>query len=117
MHQYVDDCQWFGEGDDRKCCWQGRCTCGWVGEWHDQGVPVAPTLAKLDYKCHVEAEMGAQAYYDAPVGCRNCGSQHEQPVLMGLHVTAQACHRCGTTMLQPNNEVWDEMRENTKRWR
>jgi hypothetical protein len=98
MHHCTEDVEWFGAKDDpdRKCGWMGRCDCGWMGEWHFESTPVACALVRKDYQAHVEAELGAQAYYDAPVGCRNCGSQHDQPVLVGLHVTSQACHRCGT---------------------
>lgn len=91
---------------DRACesdGWITRCACGWVGDH-------SPThsVAERQYREHVEEALGADAYYSAPVACRNCGSEHEQGVLVGTHVTVNPCVRCGTVMLNPSNDAWDE---------
>jgi hypothetical protein len=88
---------------DKPGGWITRCACGWQGT-HDQSV----TLAEAQYRTHIEESLGGDAYYSAPVACRNCGSEHEQGVLLGTHVTSNPCARCGTTMLNPNNEAWHD---------
>jgi len=91
---------------DAKNGWRTICVCGWEGTWHD--ARRGTDGCHRDYREHVEDALGAAAYYDANVACRNCGSEHSQGVVVGTHVTAAACARCGTVMLSPRNEAWDE---------
>ena len=90
--------------------WAGACDCGFTGESHPSSGSAGPDAAHADYREHVETALGAEAYYDAHVACRNCGSRHAQSILIGTHVDSGACSRCGTRMLQPDNETWHENR-------
>jgi hypothetical protein len=87
---------------------RGVCDCGWEGPWHATGS--SDELAHRDYRQHVEAALGAGAYYEADVACRNCGSEHRQGVLVGTFVQSAVCSRCAAKMLDPNNDVWREGR-------
>lgn len=89
--------------------WHGSCRCGWTSETtHDGHPPNAARAAREDYRMHVEQAMGVDAYYTAPVACRNCGSEHEQGVLLGTYVCSADCIRCGMNMLSPRNDAWNE---------
>jgi hypothetical protein len=96
---------------DGRIYWQGGCECGWLGERHGDSPNTLDnaSAAHRDYKTHVEDALGAEAYYTANVACRNCGSEHEQSILIGTQVTSGKCIRCGTGMLQPSNDAWREM--------
>lgn len=108
IHSYQSDVEQGG--------WRGTCACGWEGEWHRESTLVAADRAQADYLDHVEGALGPNAYYGASVACRNCGSRHEQPVLVGTHVTSNDCINCGTSMLQPDNETWDESGRRRINW-
>lgn len=123
LHAYNGDCEHHDEplAEDARVTgrvveWRGTCACGWSGPWHSESTHVAAAAAREDYRAHVEADLGAEAYYDAPAGCRNCGSEHVQGVLVGMHVSSTPCVRCGTTMLQPRNDTWDESRPARTGW-
>lgn len=118
LHRDMTDCIGRGPADHRETFWQGVCDCGWEGqEFSTYGSSSAHDRARREYREHVEEVLGAEAYYDCNVSCRNCGSSHRQGVLVGTHVTSNACQRCGTNMLEPDNEAWDESRETSKHWR
>lgn len=118
VHRSIDGCGHRDTDRGKECFWQGRCECGWQGaEFSTSDFSEAADLAHREYREHVEAELGAMAYYDASAACRNCGSEHVQPVVVGTHVTSAACVRCGTRMLNPRNAAWDESREHSKGWR
>lgn len=117
LHADMTGCEHTDRDGKREVFWRARCECGWAGEAHStSALSEAAKVAKLNYRAHVEEALGAQAYYSAPVACKNCGSEHEQGVLIGTHVTSERCTRCGTTMLTPSNDAWNESRENSKRW-
>jgi hypothetical protein len=96
--------------------WVGACDCGWQGAEHDTSGSQGADGAHREYREHVEAELGAEAYYDADVACRNCGSHHRQGVLVGTHCMSNVCSRCGTTMLEPDNDVWEADRARDGLW-
>lgn len=91
---------------------QAACACGWSGEQltGKEGQSYASTKDVIDdYRAHVEEHLGTDAYYDAPVKCRNCASVHEQPCLVGLTINFwTACTRCGLRELSPDNEAYNE---------
>lgn len=96
--------------------WVAACECGWTGvEVSCSRNSNAASIAKRDYREHIEAALGADAYIDAPVKCRNCGMEGSQGILVGTHVMSNACARCGQTMLSPDNEAWNEDRSRM-RW-
>lgn len=81
--------------------WQATCACGWAGE----------VRAREDYRAHIEELLGPDgAYLAVDVACRNCGSAHSQPVLVGTRAMDNACVRCGMRMLHPDNEAWHSSR-------
>lgn len=96
--------------------WQAACACGWEGEGHFRIPARDADLAHKDYRNHVEDMLGAEAYYTAPVGCKNCGSRHSQPILIGTPVYQNGCENCGQKFLQPDNAIWDESRASAKLW-
>lgn len=114
LHALIDGCGHRDTSRGREVFWCGLCECGWEGAEHSGSH--AADYARRDYRQHVEEALGAEAYYTATVGCKNCGSVHEQGVLVGTAVYQNACQRCGTRMLQPSNEIWDEAREHSKGW-
>lgn len=117
LHAHHHECGHADTDDARLIFWMSWCDCGWEGERYWLHLTSeAAHRARLEYRNHVEDVLGAEAYYDASVACRNCGSEHVQGVLLGTHVTSGACSRCGTTMLQPRNDTWDEGRANSHRW-
>lgn len=94
-----------------KIGWKAACSCGFVGpDQYDDRYIGESDQAHADYRAHIEEALGADAYYNANVACRNCGSHHTQPCLVGAHIMSShnVCTNCGTTMLQPDNDVWDE---------
>ena len=105
----------YCENHDGTVEWVGACACGWQsGQWTPSNR--GTDLAHSEYRQHVEQELGAAAYITVAVACRNCGSTHEQGILVGTHTMSNACQRCGTTMLQPDNEAWHDSREHSRRW-
>lgn len=104
IHAERIDCEYVGDVQ----IWRARCGCGWSGDQHPAQDSQAHDFAAREYLEHVEKALGANAYYTAPVACKNCGSVHEQGVLVGRQVTSERCVRCGTTMLAPNNDAWNE---------
>lgn len=110
------DIAYVGRDETGQRSWVGACECGWEGEPHPIAASKGADAARADYKDHVESVLGAQAYYDADAHCRNCGSRHRQGVLIGTHVTSAPCQNCGTRMLNPDNEAWDESRELSRDW-
>lgn len=117
-HRDLTDCP--PHNGDAK--WVGACACGWTCDPRassDYGTFGASRMAHEDYRQHVENVLGvAQAYYQAPVRCMNCGSEHEQGVLIGTRVRESVCIRCGVTNLLPDNEAYrdDEERIKGLRW-
>lgn len=93
--------------DDGRIVWVAACSCGWTSDEYDGG---NHALARRAYREHVEEVLGVDAYYQAPVSCRNCSSEHTQGVLMGTQVTSENCTHCGVSMLSPNNDAWHEMK-------
>jgi hypothetical protein len=86
--------------------WRAECECGWVSNSHDSLGLKGNRLARQEYREHVEAALGADAYYNAPVACINCGSQHEQGLLIGTDVWSGTCARCGASgRLRPDGLV------------
>lgn len=117
LHVHHHECGHEGPDHARRVFWTSWCDCGWEGPryWsHETGE--AANRARRDYHLHIEETLGAEGYYTAAVACRNCGSHHEQGIVVGTHVTSNRCQRCGTTMIQPDNEVWDEGREFSRGW-
>ncbi len=58
------------------------------------------------YVEHVEEALGAGAYYMAGVACRNCGSEHDQKLVIGTDIREGTCTRCGSRgKLRANNAV------------
>lgn len=98
---------------DGHTVWVAKCACGYSGEPRPAG---EHKTARRDYRQHVEGELGPLAYFAAPVACRNCGSRHEQGILMGTHVSSENCAHCGTTMLSPDNSAWKDSKRNQQRW-
>jgi hypothetical protein len=95
-----------------ETCWRGRCACGWNGEQHDGSGTY--DLARRDYRAHIEEALGAAAYYEACVGCLNCGYAGSAGVLIGTDVWSGTCPRCGAKgRLRPNNDFY---REEQERW-
>lgn len=118
LHVHHHECRRRDTDAGREVLWVSWCDCGWQGgEWSLSAYGEAAERARLDYRQHIEETLGAEGYYTASVGCRNCGSHHEQGVLVGTHVSSASCASCGTRMLQPDNEVWDESREAGRRYR
>lgn len=77
------------------------CACGWKGDPQED-----VSQAINAYSSHVEEALGADAYYNAPVACANCGSEHQQGLIIGTDVWTGTCDRCGVERrLRPNN-VW-----------
>lgn len=105
----------YCENHDGCVEWVGACSCGWQhDEWVSSGR--GADSSHDAYRKHVEGALGPDAYLTVPVACRNCGSRHEQGILVGTHTMCNACQRCGTTMLEPDNEAWHDSRENSRRW-
>jgi hypothetical protein len=94
--------------------WRTICVCGWEGKWHPASTGVDRCHA--EYRTHVEEALGVDAYYETSVACSNCGSEHNQDIVVGTTVSAAMCSRCGIAMLNPNNDAWDESRANRKMW-
>jgi hypothetical protein len=118
LHVHHHECGHVDEGAVRLIFWTSWCDCGWQGGQHWlHETSEAAAKASRDYRVHVEEALGAEAYYTTSVACRNCGSEHDQGVLIGTHITSSPCARCGTTMLNPRNDAWDESREFSKGWR
>lgn len=117
LHVHHHDCGHEGPRDARRTFWTSWCDCGWEGElyWSDESADAAGR-ARIEYVRHIEETMGAEGFYTAPVGCRNCGSHHKQGIVIGTHASSGVCDRCGTRMLQSDNDVWDESREASRRW-
>jgi hypothetical protein len=87
--------------DNEAGSWQSLCDCGWVGEMFPDVL-----ASRSDYVKHVEGALGADAYYSAPVACTNCGSEHDQELVIGTDVKGGTCTRCGCRgRLVPNNAV------------
>jgi hypothetical protein len=83
------------------CCGCGWCSRPWTGE---SGAPRAIN----DYHDHVVAQLGASAFYSAGVACSNCGSEHDQSLLVGIKVEHATCRECGTQgSLIPSNTLSD----------
>jgi hypothetical protein len=122
LHVLTEETAWNDEpkaaesGDGRSYEGRASCRCGWIGEWRGGELHAMHRHVRSEYREHVEAALGPDAYYAAPVACRNCGAEQEQPILVGTYVTSNPCARCGTTMLSPNNDAWNESREQSKRW-
>jgi len=90
---------------------RGACTCGWMAEPRPAGERLA---ADDDYAEHIEAALGADAYYAARVGCVNCGSKQVQTVLIGRTVNTVPCANCGARTLVPRNDVAEDHRRATQ---
>jgi hypothetical protein len=123
LHALTEDTAWHEQplaedATSTERAYEGRviCDCGYIGPWRGGETLAMHALLRIDYREHAEAALGADAYYSAPVACRNCGSEHEQPVLIGTYADSAPCARCGTRMLEPNNDAWHESREQSKRW-
>lgn len=117
LHVHHRECGHVDENDVRLIFWTSWCDCGWQGNPHWlHETSEAAARARRDYNAHIGETMGAEGFYMAPVGCRNCGSHHEQGIVVGTYVDSNPCERCGTTMLQPDNDVWDESRERSRGW-
>lgn len=117
IHRELDGSSGRNTAQGREVFVCGRCECGWEGtERSTSDDFAAHDLAFRDYRAHIEEALGASAYYSTTVACRNCGSEHEQGVLIGTHVTSATCSNCGTRMLQPSNDAWDESRSMTRGW-
>lgn len=114
LHVNLTECHGRGPKDAREVFWVAACECGWTSDQEHTGD--GWKRAKLEYRHHVEDALGAEAYYTAPVSCKNCGSEHTQGILVGTHVYENACQRCGTSMLEPDNEAYNEAQERSKRW-
>ena len=116
LHVHLERTEWRGEGDDRAYVVWAECECGWRGEDHSHDLHRDHDGARREYREHVEGELGASAYYSCGVQCRNCGSAHEQPVVVGTPVYQARCSRCGQRMLDPRNDAWQESRDAMKGW-
>lgn len=90
---------------DSKHHYQATCGCGWQGELQ---AGYFSTATRDDYRQHIEEALGGDGYYEAPVACKNCASHHVQSILTGTTVHSENCIRCGTTMLVPRNQAWDD---------
>lgn len=106
LHSLDLECIGRDTRDGRQVLWQATCDCGWEGHEHDTaGTSNATKRARREYQAHVEASLGAAAYYTAPVGCANCSYEGEANVLVGTDVWGATCPRCGAGgRLRPNNE-------------
>lgn len=105
------------EHGDRSIFWTAWCDCGWQGDrhWlHERSE--AANAARRDYALHISEALGAEGFYSAAVACKNCGSRHQQGVLIGTPVYSSPCSNCGQTMVMPDNDVWHEETERTKGW-
>ena len=105
----------YCENHDGTVEWVGACVCGWQhGEW----VPSSrgSDSSHAAYRRHVEDALGPDAYINVAVACKNCGSVHEQGILVGTHTMMNPCVRCGTAMLTPDNEAWHESKADSSRW-
>jgi hypothetical protein len=104
MHAYdrkIDMSVPSGRGGT-KTQWWGTCSCGWIGERHESD---EAQQATEDYRRHIEEALGPAAYISAEVSCFNCGSRHEQSILLGTHVSQNTCARCNRGNLRPDNAV------------
>lgn len=82
--------------------WRGVCSCGWKGQ-----TVIEAQLVKDSYRLHMEAALGADAYYPAPAGCVNCGYEGDANFLIGTSVWSGTCPRCGVSgRLRPDNDVY-----------
>jgi hypothetical protein len=88
--------------------WIAECDCGWESERFPEtgGGLKGHRQARRAYREHVESALGAEAYYLAPVACINCGSEHDQGLLIGTDVWSGSCERCGVGgRLRPNGNA------------
>lgn len=117
LHAILHGCGHVDRDVGRDVFWQAACECGWEGEPIFLSVDSeAASKTRRHYRHHIEEVLGAEGYYTAPMACRNCGVEQEQGILVGTHVTSNPCARCGTTMIEPNNEAWHEGRERSRDW-
>ena len=87
------------------------CACGWQAD----DARVFMDERDEDYRQHVEAMLGPDAYYSAGAACTNCGHHQTACVLVGRPVRGGHCERCGTSSLVPRNDVADD-HERSKGW-
>lgn len=107
IYDYTNETCWDGPDlADDESVKAVEIDCGWVSESHGSLGLRGNRLARREYQEHVEAALGADAYYNAPVACINCGSQHEQGLLVGTDVWSGTCVLCGASgRLRPDGLV------------
>jgi ribosomal protein S27E len=117
LHVLHHECGHLDESHGRATFWTAWCDCGWQGErFFDRESSEAANKARREYAQHINETMGAEGFYTAAVACRNCGSRHEQGVLVGTPVYSATCSNCGQRMVKPDNEIWNEETRERSRW-